>query len=425
MSGRILPGAGSPIRNELITAALVANYNPVSTNKAQELTVAGAPQSITTAENEGTITGAGAAGDTVALDLNGVTYGAMQTGALTAAQLATELAASATSGSLDTWTSTIVGGPAAGGESCGITINGNSYPYVALAADTAALVAAGIAAAAALDPAYTVVNPAGALLVVTKIVRGTGLAVSVQTDGVVFTHTDAHVVTGVASQADWTVTAPGAGVVNCTNALAGATTDTVVGSATGAAVFSCPNIQVGYDADDAIAFDGISQSWQYEVQLGDTAPIVAAALQGLINGSGGYVATVLGAVVTVTRTDYATFAFADQSLTPNPASTLTITPATTIALNPPMSASSGVGTSTSVLASGTLECLLNAGTSYDVEVWSYDEVSAVWLKDLTFGTKTITASGVYTVSLNGTRAFAYVDNFVGGASATVVFRTQR
>jgi len=425
MSGRIIPGTGEAIRSELVANAVAANYDPVATNKAQELTFAGAPQSITTAEHEGTVTAAGNPGDTAVLTLNGVAYQAMQTGALTAALLATELAAAATLGSQDTWTSTIAGGPAIGGEACGVTIGATSYPYVAIARDTAAQVAAGIAAAAAGDPDYTVTNPAGALLVVTKNVRGAGVAVSFQTDGVVFTSTDAHVVTGVAGQADWTVIAPGAGVVNATNAAPGATTDTAAGSSTGAIVFTCPSVQVGYDADNAIAFDGLLTSWQHTVQLGDTPGIIAAAMKVLIDGSGGYVASVLGDVVTVTRTDYATFAFADQSTTPNPASTLTITPATTIPLHAPLTGADGVATSGSVLASGTLECLLNAGVSYDVEVWSYDSTLAQWLKDLTFGTKTIVASGVHTVALNGSRAFAFVDNFVGGADATVIFRTNR
>lgn len=425
MSGRIITGFGNPLYDELVTNALAANYDPVSTNKEQDLTVAGAPQSITTEEHEGTVTAAGASGDTAVLTLNGVAYQAFQTGALTTDQLATELADAATLGSIDTWMSTIAGGPAVGGEVCGITINGVSYPYVAIALDTAAQVAAGIALAAVADPLYTVTNPVGAVILVRKILRGAGTSVTIQTDGVVFTSTDVHSVTGAAAQADWNVTAPGASVVNALNAIAGTTTDTAVGSGTGAIVFTCPTIQIGYPADIAIAFDGISHSWQHTVQPGDTAPLVAVALQGLINGSFGYVASVVGAVVTVTRTDYATFAFADQSVTPNPASTLTITPATTIPLNPPLSASSGVSVSSSILASGTLECLLNAGTSYDVEAWSYDEILGDWLKDLTFGTKTITASGVYSVALNGSALYAFVDNFVGGADATVIFRTNR
>ena len=243
--GRIVSGTGVRLNVAALTNAVAANTDPTSTNLVQELTFAGAPQSITTAENEGTVTGAGNAGDTAVLTLNGVAYQAMQTGALTTAQLATELAAAATLGSQDTWSSTIVGGPAVGGEVCGITIDGNSYPYIALALDTAAQVAAGIAAAAAADPRYTVANPAGALLIITQILRGAGLPITVQTDGVVFTSTDVHVVTGVAAQADWTVTAPGASVVNCVNAIAGATTDAAAGSATGAAVFSCPRLQVG------------------------------------------------------------------------------------------------------------------------------------------------------------------------------------
>lgn len=423
--GRTIPGSGSALRAQLALNALVANTNPASQNQQQELTFAGAPQAETTEESEGTCTAAGNPGDTIALDLNGVTYAAMQTGGLTAAQMATALAAAATLGSIDTWSFTITGGPAVGGEACGITIGGTAYPYVALAADTPALVAAGIAAAAALDPNYTVVNPAGALLIVTKIVRGAGLAVSLQTDGVVFSSTDVHIVTGVAAQADWLVTAPGAGVVNCTNALAGATTDTVVGNATGAAVFSCPTIQVGYEADQAIAFDGISQSWQYAVQLGDTPGMIALALKNLIDGSGGYVASVLGDVVTVTRTDYAAFAFADQSLTPNPASTLTITPATTVVLIAPMAATAGTPIGASALATGQLECLLTAGTSYDVRMWSYDAQLGLWLQDLTFGTKTITASGTHQFGLNGSRAFAQLLNFVGGGEASIYLRTNR
>lgn len=60
-------------------------------------------------------------------------------------------------GTKDKWTFTLGGAPVTG-DICRLTINGNVYDYTVAALDTLATIAAGVAAAAAADPTYTVTS---------------------------------------------------------------------------------------------------------------------------------------------------------------------------------------------------------------------------------------------------------------------------
>lgn len=419
-SGRQIAGIGVRLDETLVSSAVADNTDPFPTEQIQELTFTGTPKSITTEQYTGTVGGAPATGDQARLVLNGVVYAAEKSVANTVGDMATELTNASSLGSRDKWVFTFTGGPAVGGEHAILDIGVNTYNYTCGAGDSNTVIAAGVAALAAADPIYGVTAAFGKLIL-------SALARGVQSSSVTVTgsiaHTDVHTVTGVAGQALWTVSNIGAAVTINHAAPGNVGTDTCASAVTGGTTFALTTAQVGYAADQVIAFDGISQSWSHTVTVGQTKTDCANALKLLINGSGGYVASIVGDVVSVTRTDYAAFAFADQSVTPNPTSTIAITPVTTQALNPPLAATSGAFVGQSRNATGSIEAFLNAGTSYNLDVWGYDDSLGVWVHDLTFGTKTVVASGSYTVQMNGSRMFAQVSTFVGGASATVKLTT--
>lgn len=85
-------------------------------------------------------------------------------------------------------------------------------------------------------------------------------------------------------------------------------------------------------------------------------------------------------------------------------------------------AGSGVSLFGVMAANGTAVALLNAGTSYDLQLWNrFDGIG--WKQDATFGTKTVNASNAYLFTVQGIETYAYVSNFVGGGSATVTITT--
>lgn len=102
--------------------------------------------------------------------------------------------------------------------------------------------------------------------------------------------------------------------------------------------------------------------------------------------------------------------------------TLTLTLTKSIVGYDALTATAGASLATCRAVGGTVRAKLNAGTSYDLEVYTY-QTSTGWAKDLTFGTKTVAATGTYNWTPSGAQAYARVSNFVGGASATVTLET--
>lgn len=423
--GRFIPGAGAALELPVVVGLLAANDDPVSINKSIQLTFAGNPQSATRRTYSGDVTAVGAVGDKVGLTLDTGLYQAETTPAMTTAQLAAALAQACTLGVYDKWVVEFAGGPAAGGETAHLVINGVDYSYAAAGGDLAANVALGIATAAAADPLYNVsrIGASGKVKVEAKT-RGPGHTVTASTDDVVFTHTLTHSLTGISANTTWGVFVPAGSTVTAEHVVEGTTTDTVTASTTGTAAFTCPLTQEGYPADHVIVSDGTHQ-YAYDVQVGDTAAAVATAMIAVMNGVDGYTAGSGGAgVEEVSRNDYTDFSLSDASITPNPASTLSITPATTQPLVPLLASSEGLSLAGSIATAGTAVCRLNAGTSYDLSIWFRDEFN-VWTQDAVFGTKTINSdiTHAFTIPAGAMRAYAYVHNFVGGADATVILAT--
>lgn len=323
---RFIPGIGVALNAQVVAAAVAANAPALNTATVETYT--------------GTVAG-GAAGSTVSLILNGVTYA--QDFDTSAANSADKLATACGSGTFDKWFFSVAGGNAVGTETITVTIPGDAggntgtgvWTYNPAAGRTNTQMAGDLRTLINTTfPATTYTAGGGGTGVsLTKNARGVGVTISTTADGAL-TATIAHSIVGVAGQTAWNVTAL-AGALTIAHATAGATTDTATSSVTGTFTLTLTESIIGYDALAATA----------------------------------------GASLVLAR-------------------------------------SSG----------GTVRAILNAGTSYDLEVYTYLTGSG-WAKDLTFGTKTVNASGTYNWTPSGEQAYARVSNFVGGASATVTLET--
>jgi hypothetical protein len=282
------------------------------------ITIAGTMDAPLTDEWDGTVGGVPMAGDVCRLTLDGSNYDYLVEPGDVAADIATGVKDAAMSGSFDSWQFTIGAGGLAAGDIVTLTINATPYTYAVQPGDTAALVAAGLAAAAAADPLYTVANPpASANVTCIKILRGVGSTVTCAwtTDpGADNSVTSTHTVTGIAAQTAWTVTTVGADV-NVLHATSGATADTAAGSATGGTTFG-PLVHTVTGADpDTIAVDDGTTVFSYDVRPGDALADVAAQLAALIDADAAYIATSALGVVTVEAAVAGTsFTFADASV---------------------------------------------------------------------------------------------------------------
>lgn len=424
MSGRNAPGAGGiKLFRPLVVGAVAANTDPTSHNKRMTMTVGGAFTTEQRRVYQGDVTVTGNVGDKIGLTLASGTFEIERSPGLTTDQMATALAGVCTLGTYDKWVVRYTGGPAAGGELARLTIDGTNYDYTAGAGDTVAVIALAVATAAAGDTKYTVTRiGATGNMSVTAINRGVGYAVAGSITGALGV-TDTHRITGIAADTTWGVSVPAGSTVMCEHLALGPTTDTVTATMTGAAVFAQAITQEGYASDVARVTDG-SNTYSYTIVSGDTDDLIATRLATAISGNNGYLAAFTApGELTITRTDFATFPdFVDVSTTPNPASTFVLTPAVTQVLVPKMSATAGMSVEGSKLATGTIEYGLAIGTQFDCRMWFYDPNVADWLPDLT-GTVTVSGNGFLPVALAGTRAYAQVSAFIGGAVANVALRT--
>lgn len=413
--------------------------------------------------------------DQAILTLNGVAYQVEKTVAGTVNDMAaTMVNVTMVTGTFDKWTVTIAGGPAAGGEASSLTIGANTYNYNAVAGNTSADVAEGLKVAAAGDPDYTTTR-FGSVLTVTKTAGGTGVTVSCTTDDVVFTHTTAHVITGVPAQADWTVTNPGApsADITVTCATSGITGDTATSSGTGACTFSIVETQAARDLDspsDVAAGVALAAAANGLYTAGSAGPVVtldqivagtgAAVTSGITGASSftavntqvgapqtplatmataiaaaitadtlncGYTAVAGGGgglVVTVTANAVGVPTKVVSSLFNPDLGTGDFVAVNTVPGQDPFEAWRGYSLAGAKAATGSVECLLNAGVSYDLQIWTRDaSIPPVWSQDAGFGTKTIVGNATHTFTVSGVRVYAFVDNFVGGADASVVIST--
>lgn len=323
---RYVPGAGVRLNRKVVNAATAANAQPLNTATVETYT--------------GTLAG-GAAGSTVALILNGVTYA--QDYDTSAANSADLLATACASGTYDKWFFSVSGGNAAGTETITVTIPGDTggntgtgvWTYNPVAGRTNTQMAGDLRTLINTtfpSTKYTA-GGGGAGVSLTKNLRGVGVTISTTADGAL-SATISHSIVGVAGQSAWTVSAL-AGALTIAHATAGVTTDTVSRTVSGTFTLTLTESIIGGDV---------------------------------------------------------------------------------------LAAGSGVPLFGVLAANGSVVALLNAGTTYELEIWNRF-AGVGWQKDGTFGTKTVAANTAYSFAIQGLETYAYVKTFVGGASATVTITT--
>ena len=173
---------------------------------------------------DGVVGGVPGAGDVVTLNLGSVDYSYSYTAGDTAAMMADGVCDAAMLGSFDEHFFTF-GGTIDAGDEITLDIDLATYTYTAILGDTPALVAAGIAAAAAADTNYAV-TVVGNGIQVKALLRGAGLTVDCFWSidpGADATILPSHPVVGVVAQAAWTAAALGA-AVTVTNSVVGPVT---------------------------------------------------------------------------------------------------------------------------------------------------------------------------------------------------------
>lgn len=169
-------------------------------------------------------------GDVARIVINAVNYDYMVMAADTDALVATGLSNAVNSGSKAVHR-VVPAGVMDLADTFRISIGATNYDHVCGAADTPAIVIAGLVAAingGAGDPLYTAIDAASSLILIAKAggVTATPTATVPVDTGSDATNTLTTVVTGVAASTDYTAAVLGA-AVTLTNAVAGVTADTV------------------------------------------------------------------------------------------------------------------------------------------------------------------------------------------------------
>lgn len=442
-------GAGSPYTH-VVTAATQKVYSKVNA-------IGGTP----------TI------GDVVTLTLNGTAYSYLYESGNDKTDMLAGVCTATSSGTKDNWSFTI-GATNNVGDVLRITSNGTNYDYTVQVTDTTAVILAASLKAylAANEPWYTWTNVGNK--VIAK--KGAGVTKFSHLPNPLYYSTDtgstAPVCTnntvGNAGQSTWSCV-PSGWDLTCTHVAAGATSDTVVPSYSGSTTLSLDAPTGGTDADtpatiatalaSAASANGLYTATAVgpSVHLDQIAPYGAgAAVTSGITGAGSFVAThtqtgaaqtsnaalctdiaaqitaldpdytaaAVGSVVTVTaKVAGAPTRALSSAFDPSTGSGTFLAANTQPGSNAGIPETAGEGISGCKASTGVVHATLNAGTSFKFSVWLHDPVTNTWLQDLTLGTKTVTASGLYSWVVGGDRAYVYVHDFVGGADATVLLTT--